>query len=82
MCDFMDMNGTPVNPGDRVEYWSNSYKDWITCGVVSSETAREWDWRSKTIVVNTKITVQPDKGQREYSNHNQTLRSSKNVRKI
>lgn len=90
MCDFLDKDGIPVRPFDKIEFWSSAYKDWIPAEVIVVESVfkRDWDWDNSTNtsiprpIFELTITVQPDHSAhgKKYS-HSQKLRKSENIRK-
>lgn len=75
---FLDQNGVALNPGDRIEYWSQRAKDWIPSEVDSLE------FLCTVKGVKRKLLVVPDhrKGRGYYDPGRQALTSSKNVRKV
>lgn len=93
MCDFLDMNGVALKPGDEVEHWG-SEKVWILSNVVSVETLSDISTRyldddynkpEQYIRTKTSIKILPIDGKnptRPYRSYGIKLKSGKNVRKV
>lgn len=79
MFEFPDQNGTPLNPGDKIEYWSNSYKDWRLCVVSSIEIIRTVKGDEIKMFVRPEIS---GKNGNYYAASHQKLTKSSNIRKV
>lgn len=89
--EFLDQNGTPLEIGDEIEYWSPSNKDWLKAKVAVIEAKRQYEhvndgaggWKMEPV---TKIKI---KVQKWNSGYNQfmsydllNLRKSETIRKV
>ncbi len=89
MCDFYDETNALLEIGDRVEYWSPSYKEWFKATVSEIQSTREmkhvensaggWDM---VPVTTTKILVRRDANSHNRFSTDQRLSKSASVRKL
>lgn len=91
MCEFVDMNGKPLEVGDEIEYWGTE-REWIVAKVLEIQTVRKMvdkrDDADNSIRVpesKTKILVEVDPRKnpsRPYYASRVKLSKSANIRKI
>lgn len=91
MCEFLDETGAVLQPGDAVEYWSPSYKEWKKAKVLTIESStqmkrvrneRDGEWEDR-VVTETKIFVAKEYTPGKYQSYNaQRLTKTSNIRKL
>lgn len=91
MCEFVDMNGKPLEVDDEIEYWGTE-REWIIAKVLEIQTVRtmvykrdEADNSIRVPESKTKILVEVDPRKnpsRGYHMSRIKLQKSANIRKV